>query len=129
MFAHPNRYPTNYVPSRERHVMSPFWGDNDIRKEGTIRYVTMQKGDSHAKDVIFNNITDFVNEELTAEGEVFEGNWAIVAQWEDVHPHPHGADPLPEGIDKTYLDRVRMSLLGFNFHSTKNWIYMGVNAM
>ena len=32
--------------------------------------------------------------------------WVLVAQWEGVHPHPHGADDH-EGIDDDYLSLVR----------------------
>ncbi len=109
MFSHPNRYPTSYVPTRQRHVVSPFWTDVDIRKEGTIRYVTIERGTSTRGDMIMDEIATYFNDRfIDKEVEpLFEPTWVLVAQWDKVHPFPHGDDNLNlEGVDQEYLSRV-----------------------
>ena len=105
-FSHPNRFPSTYTATRLGYVLSPFWSDSDIRREGTVRYALITRGSTSLGDVIMNNITTYVNDRFIGEGEVrYEATWVLVAQWEGVHPHPHGSDNH-EGIDETYLDRV-----------------------
>ena len=100
-FAHPNRFPTEYTGTRLKHVLAPFWSDNDIRREGTVRYVTIERGNSADGDQIMIEATMFVNERFTT--------WMLVAQWEGVHPYPHGSDNH-EGISEEYLSRVSIQL-------------------
>lgn len=85
--------------------MAPFWSDNDIRKEGTVRYVTIESGSSPLGDQIMNEASTYVNNHLIADDEIFRPTWMIVAQWDRVHPHPHGAESH-EGISEEYLNRV-----------------------
>ena len=44
------------------------------------------------------------------ERDAFQGTWMLVAQWEYVHPYPHGADDH-EGISEAFLDLVSQSHL------------------
>lgn len=104
-FSHPNRFPTSYLSSRQSHVLAPFWSDNDIRKEGTVRYVTLENGSSTRGDMIMNETANYVNCNLVTGDEIFQPTWMIIAQWDQVHPHPHGADSH-EGISEEYLNRV-----------------------
>ena len=54
-----------------------------------------------------NVATDYVNDRFFADGDAeFVPTWMIVAQWDGVHPHPHGSDNH-EGIPEEYLSRVR----------------------
>jgi hypothetical protein len=106
MFSHPNLFPTTYLPTRQRHVLSPFWSDVDIRKEGTVRYVPITTGSSASGDVIMDQVSTFINHHFIGENETaYQPSWMLVAQWDGVHPHPHGADNH-EGIDEEYLDKV-----------------------
>lgn len=105
MFAHPNRFPTTYIHTREGHVLTPFWTDVDIRREGTVRYVPIVRGSSALGDTIMDEATTYVNERLVEDDRVFAATWLLVAQWDGVHPYPHGADNL-EGIDMEYISRV-----------------------
>lgn len=78
----------------------------DIRKEGTVRYAAIENGSSTVGDTIISNVSSFVNSNLIPEDEpAFKPTWALVAQWDQVHPHPHGSDNH-DGIDKRYLNRV-----------------------
>ena len=42
---------------------------------------------------------------IDGEELLFQPTWALVAQWDGVHPHPHGAENH-EGIDEEYLNMV-----------------------
>ena len=106
MFSHPNPYPTTYLPTRQGHVVSPFWSDIDIRREGTVRYVPITRGSSAYGDTIMDQAAAYINNRFIGEDEAtYNPTWVLVAQWEGVHPHPHGADDH-EGIDDDYLNQV-----------------------
>ena len=78
----------------------------DIRKEGTVRYVPIMRGSSIAGDMILEKVITYVNERFVGEEEQeFRPTWLLVAQWDGVHPYPHGDDDL-EGLDEEYLARV-----------------------
>ena len=78
----------------------------DIRKEGAVRYVPIIRGSSALGDMIMDEAATYVNERFIDEDETpYRPTWVLVAQWDRVHPHPHGADDH-EGIDEEYLNRV-----------------------
>ncbi len=53
-----------------------------------------------------NEATTFVNDRLVVnQGGFFEPTWMLVAQWDGVHPYPHGSESH-EGISEEYLNRV-----------------------
>ena len=97
-FAHPNRFPTSYYYSRIKDVAAPFWSDNDIRKEGVVRYAAFKRGDSTRGDEILATIDAYLETE-------FRGAWMILAQWDQVHPYPHGSDDH-EGVSEEFLAKV-----------------------
>lgn len=106
MFSHPNRFPTTNLATRRRHVLSPFWSDVDIRREGAVRYVPITKGSSVLGDMIMDKASTYINKRFIGEGKPpYRPTWVLVAQWDRVHPHPHGADNY-EGVDESYLNRV-----------------------
>ena len=98
-YSHPQLFPTNDYYIQQTFVVAPFWSDNDIRKEGTVRYVVVEEDTtgliSMASAVVVNSRND----------AVFFGTWMLVVQWDQVHPHPHGADDH-EGISETSLNKV-----------------------
>ena len=48
----------------------------------------------------------YVNYRFIDENEpTFQPTWMLVAQWDGVHPYPHGSDNY-EGIDEEYLSKV-----------------------
>ena len=78
----------------------------DIRREGTVRYVAIERGSTASGDMIVDGVTAYVNDRFDADSEEkFQSTWLLVAQWDGVHPHPHGANDR-EGIDEEYLNRV-----------------------
>ena len=49
----------------------------------------------------------YINNRFIGEDEaMYSPSWVLVGQWEEVHPHPHGADDQ-EGIDDDDLDKVK----------------------
>ena len=100
-FSHPNRFPTDNIYSRLRDTVAPFWSDNDIRKNGTVRYVDIVKGSEG--NYLLEETAAYVRNTLLIEE--FRPTWMIVAQWDKVHPHPHGADSH-EGFSEEFLGKV-----------------------
>ena len=60
----------------------------------------------------------YINERFISENETaYSPTWMLVAQWDRVHPHPHGADDQ-EGIEEEYLNRVIfIILITFSYNS------------
>ena len=105
-FSHPRRFPTSYKSTRLGFVISPFWSDVDIRREGTVRYVLITRDSSNLGNLIIDNATRYINERFLSEDALtYRPTWVLVAQWDGVHPHPHGSDKR-EGVDEEYLNRV-----------------------
>ena len=69
-FAHPSRFPTDYFYTRNAYVVAPFWSDNDIRKEGTVRYVAIEEGESARGDEMLRVASDFVLVNFTVVGKI-----------------------------------------------------------
>ena len=105
-FSHPSRFPPENIYARQNNIVAPFWSDNDIRKNGTVRYVDIVKGYSTQGDMLLEIVGEHVNSTLgTKSSGRFQPSWMIVAQWDKVHPHPHGADSH-DGISEDYLSKV-----------------------
>ena len=51
-----------------------------------------------------NEVTMYVQEQLNG-GADFQPTWMLVAQWDRVHPDPHGANSH-EGVSEDYLSKV-----------------------
>ena len=91
--------------------MAPFWSDNDIRKEGAVRYATYctvnhpdcVMSDEGAAEL--TRVNEYV-QRYVKEGEPrFKGKWMLVAHWDRVPPSPHGADDQ-NGIPEDELNKV-----------------------
>ena len=91
-FSHPNQFPTDNIHSRLRNVVAPFWSDNDIRKNGTVRYVGINirypLNLTHDHE---NHLISVVLAHLRKTGAIgieqeFQPTWMIVAQWDKVPP-------------------------------------------
>ena len=65
------------------------------------------RGSSTRGDAIMDEASAYVNDRFNDE---FQPTWMLVAQWDGVHPHPHGSDNH-EGIDEEYLSRVSSLLV------------------
>ena len=89
--------------------MAPFWSDNDIRKEGAVRYATyctsQECTTSPEGKAQLSNVNEYI-QSLQEEGEPkFIGKWLLVVHWDHVHPSPHGEDDH-KGIPKDELNKV-----------------------
>ena len=101
-FAQPEKLPTSNPSIQRIDAVSPFWSDNDIRKNGTVRYVAIEEGSSAGGDVILGYISRLLQRRGYPD---FIGRYAIIAQWDHVHPFPHG-NPSGYNISDTELNKV-----------------------
>ena len=115
MFSYPDRFPTDNFYIGNSKVVAPFWSDNDIRKEGTVRYVTycefslLEDSDKcrlHSEgEHLLNMVNRFVQGTQDSSEDLFVGKWMLIAQWDHVHPSPHGDDNT-RGISENLLSKV-----------------------
>jgi len=68
--------------------VAPYWADHDIRREGNVCYETFERGKSQNDDILLNRVSDFLNLNMSSN---FSGSFMILAEWQDVHPYPHGS--------------------------------------
>ena len=69
-----------------------------------------------------NEAATYINDRLITDTDPdFRPSWMIVAQWDKVHPHPHGgpADER-EGISEEYLSRVGFGQLAWD------WVHLAL---
>ena len=105
-FAYPERFPTNSEPTMQGLVVAPFWSDNDIRREGSVRYATYSVEDGTSNPAgtdLLRRVNDYIQ---TLGAEDFHGRWLLVAHWDQVHPSPHG-DENTTNIPQEELNKVR----------------------
>ena len=68
-----------------------------------MRYVTVTKGSGLQEEELLTEVNDFLIDIQNIQE--FDGSWMLIAQWDKVHPHPHGADDH-EGISEKFLNKV-----------------------
>ena len=106
--------------------MAPYWDDVDISLAGNISYeVHTRRSNSLASNKLLDDISAYVGQ---SRNQSFTGAWMLVAEWEGVHPWPHGLNnpffelffpeiPLVSGIiifrTSQYCDLYNGSLLEF----------------
>lgn len=95
-------FPSNVPETHFGYILAPFWADADLRLDGEIYYELHTSGDNSISDQLLNQVNGFISREL---GVLFEGNWMMVATWDEVHPWPHGSDPV-EATEDPYLQEV-----------------------
>ena len=89
-------------------MFSPFWCDNDIRKAGTVRYLSISRGINPRYDGIMDEILKYLKNDKTINCPPdYVGKWALVVQWDKVHPSPHGAHNH-FGISEDFLSLVSL---------------------
>ena len=87
----PQLFPTNNNITQYGYVVAPFWSDNDLTLAGNITYQVEEfSSDQLTSASAF--ITDTTNTN-------FSGTWMLVAQWNDVHPYPHGSNPSSSALN------------------------------
>ena len=124
MYWFPEQFPTDNFAIRNTLVVAPFWSDNDIRKEGAVRFVTYNfltddNPDGKALlDVVNANIQAQQGEEIE---ESFVGLWMLVAHWDRVHPSPHGGEDHGD-VSEEELNSVSHMCNITTVHG-KNWLW------
>ena len=84
--------------------MAPYWADHDIRRGGNVFYETFEKGRSQNDDLILSRVNDYLSRSKSSN---FSGTFMILAEWNGVHPYPHGSRYL------YYFLRYYPSLIDF----------------
>ena len=84
---YPSPFPGHYY-QRRFYVVAPYWADHDIRKSGEVYYETFEKGKSKTDDVVLDEVNRYVS---LNTGQYFTGTFMILAEWQNVHPYPHGS--------------------------------------
>ena len=70
------------------YLVAPYWDDVDISLAGNISYeVHSSRSNSLESNQLINRISDFI---AGSTGQPFQGSWMLIAEWEEVHPWPHG---------------------------------------
>ena len=108
-FSFPNRFPTNFFPTQQSFAIAPFWSDNDIRKEGAVRYATYSVGETGNPqgERLLQSLNQHIQSFQDRDEDPFEGQWLLTAHWDGVHPSPHGEDDH-RGIPEHLLEQVCM---------------------
>ncbi len=105
-YSYPEVFPTNNFAIKNSLAVALFWSDNDIRKEGAVRYTTYDSTTDRYPNG--RALLDLVNKNIQAqpdEESEFVGSWMLIAHWDGVHPSPHGGDDHG-GISEEELDKV-----------------------
>ena len=86
-----------------RHVVAPYWSDNDIRREGNVSYEVFQiQANDAFGDQILDDVSSYIRENSVSSN--FRGSFMILAEWEGVHPYPHGTSNASD--DDPFLAKV-----------------------
>ena len=89
---YPSPFP-GYYYLRRFYVVAPYWADHDIRRKGSVSYETFERGKSRNDDYILNRVNDYLRSSDMAPLN-FSGTFMILAEWNGVHPYPHGSGYL-----------------------------------
>ena len=100
----PEKFPTRDRYIQGRYVFAPYWSDNDIRREGTVRYVLIKKGTGDGSPDYLAIAGLIVQRRYFRD---FQARAMLVAQWENVHPFPHGAPDAD--VSDELLSKVSVS--------------------
>jgi len=78
---------------RSAHLIAPYWSDNDIRREGNVSYEVFQFQETGTHgDEVLDAVNSYIQEEFE-NATNFVGVYMILAEWNTVHPFPHGTNP------------------------------------
>lgn len=84
----PSPLPTNRNGIQNVFLVAPFWDDIDIRRAGNIFYEVHAAFSGNADSLNLLSQVDTYIQRST--GRTFFGSWMVIAQWDMVHPWPHG---------------------------------------
>ena len=95
----PSLFPTTAYDIMYRHVVAPYWSDNDARLNGLVSWEMYSVGDGLS---IIDRINSFINTETNDTN--FMGSFVFVATWSEMHP-------FPAGVNLTYAEPY-LSMVG-----------------
>ena len=107
-YAYPELLPTNNDDIQNSFIAAAFWSDNDIRKDGVIRYATYDRANDNnpSGKAVLDQVNKVIQTRQDGENEEpFEGLWMLIAHWDGVHPSPHGGEDH-NGISEESLNKV-----------------------
>ena len=108
----PQLFPTNNNLTKYAHVVAPFWSDNDLTLAGNVTYQVEEFSTEK-----LTNASAFIADIMNTN---FSGTWMLVAQWNCVHPYPHGgsmSSPVLNAVSfphLLYVDLIAYVLLLFS---------------
>ena len=71
-------------------------------------YLAISRGQSTEGDEIMDRVLEYLEESETITIRAgFVGSWALVVQWDKVHPYPHGAEDH-QGVSEEFLSMVSL---------------------
>ena len=83
-------FPSSLSTVANAYLVAPYWDDVDIRLAGNISYeVHSRSSNNPGSSQLLDQISQFVED---STGDSFQGDWMLIAEWEEVHPWPHGFD-------------------------------------
>ena len=80
-------FPTDSYYLQNSYVVAPFWADIDTRRAGSVFYEVHEWGYNKGSNAVLERLSGFISAEMSD----FTASWMLVAQWDRVHPYPHGA--------------------------------------
>jgi len=68
-----------------------------------------QRGTNTGSNAILERVSGFIAQQMNVN---FTGSWMLVAQWDRVHPFPHGSPDRPEVSEEynNFLESVSICL-------------------
>ena len=98
--------------------MAPFWSDNDIRRDGAVRYATYSVNDNENPqgERLMQFLNGYIQRFQAEDEDPFEGQWLLTAHWDNVHPSPHGEEDH-RGIPEELLELVCTLIMKFSYES------------
>jgi len=79
-------------------LLAPYWSNNDIRNTGEVIYASFQYGDTTEGNILLEIYRNYIRTNYPNATQ-FQGNFMILADWNKVHPFPHGSSNLSSVLD------------------------------
>ena len=75
----------------------------DTRAAGSVSYEVHQRGENANSDALLDRVSGFVTAQVDAN---ITGLWMLVAQWDRVHPFPHGSTDIEDASEQNFINGV-----------------------
>lgn len=117
MLWRPEPFPGASNGVRFAHVIAPYWSDNDIRREGNVSYEVFefQKTGTYGDEVL-TIVNNYIMEQY-GNSTNFVGVYMILAEWNAVHPFPHGSDNSLSSSIASFVNKVYIQVIYSYSHS------------